>query len=107
MNNNNELERAVGRIEGTLGLILENQSKADKGRSKLHHNIEAIRLDNQEHKNQTAAIERRVAIVEKNTADFNKWKERATGALMIISGAAALVGGAFAASWQKILEIFK
>jgi len=49
----------------------------------------------------------RIGVVEKNTADFNKWKERGVGALMLISAAAALIGGAFAASWQKILEVFR
>jgi len=29
------------------------------------------------------------------------------GALMLISGIAALVGGSLAASWQKILDVFR
>jgi len=49
----------------------------------------------------------RLKEVEKNTADFNRWKERGVGALMLISAIAALIGGTLATSWQKILDIFK
>jgi len=98
--NEKSLERAVGRLESKVDLVLEAQQRE-------RQELEEIKREQALARKQREEQAARLTKVEANTADFNKWKERGIGAIMLISGFAALVGGSLAASWQKILEIFR
>jgi len=100
MNNERNIERTLGRIEAQLALLLEEQKRE-------RQELEAIKREQAFARKQREEQAKRLEAVEKNTADFNKWKERGVGALMLISIAAALIGGGLAASWHKILDVFR
>jgi len=100
MNNERNIERTLGRIEAQLALLLEEQKRE-------RQELEEIKREQSLARKQREEQAARLSKVEENTADFNKWKERGIGAIMLISGLAALVGGSLVASWQKILDIFK
>jgi len=104
---NVNIERSLGRIEGKQDQILEEQKKASQERKEIFRQMETIKRKQDMAEKERANMAERLKEVEKNTADFNKWKERAIGAVMLISTAAALVGGGLAASWHKILEMFR
>jgi len=98
--NEKSIERAIGQIEGKVDQVLEQQKKSSQ-------DLELVKLEQGRVSRQREEQAERLKEVEKNTTDFNKWKERGVGALMLISGIAALVGSGLAASWQKILEVFR
>jgi len=103
----NDIQRSLGRIEAQNGQILEEQKRYRQENKEIKRQLQAV-----EHKQETAEKERaamalQLEEVKKNTDDFNKWKERGVGALMLISGIAALVGGSLAASWHKILDVLR
>jgi len=101
------IERALGRIEGKQDQILEEQKKASLERKEIFRQMEVIKRRQELAEKERARMAERLKEVEKNTADFNKWKERAIGAVMLISTAAALIGGTLATSWHKILDVFR
>jgi len=96
----NDIQRAVGRLEGKVDQVLEQQKKTGQ-------DMELVKLEQKRASRQREEQAERLKEVEKNTADFNKWKERGVGALMLISGIAALVGGTLATSWHKILDVLR
>jgi len=107
-------DRVIGQIEGMIKLILENnnrildnQNKADISRKQLHESMEALRAEIADYKRRLESAEKRLDAIEKPVAELKKWRERVVGAVMLISGFAALVGGGLAASWHKILEVFR
>jgi len=101
------IDRAIGRIEGILKLILDSQTRADKARRQLYEAIESLRADNADYRRRLEAVEKRLDAMEKPVAEIAKWRERSIGSIVTISGIAALVGGGMATGWQKILEIFR
>jgi len=96
-------DRAIGRIEGKLDLLIEENVQAAKKKEELHQKIDSIqrRQDRLDHK--FLAIDERLEHIEKPLADLNRWRERAIGAVMLISFLAASIGGTAAVFWQKIL----
>jgi len=101
------IERALGRLEGSLKQVLENQNKADIGRRHLYEAMQALRAEIADYRRRLEAVEKRLDAIEQPVAELKKWRERVVGAVMLISAAAALVGGGLAASWHKILEVFR
>jgi len=69
--------------------------------------LQAVERKQEAAEKERAAMTAQLKIVEQNTTAFNKWKERAVGAVMLISGIAVLVGGGLAASWHKIVELLR
>jgi len=114
-------DRALGRVEGKIDLmikdnnrIIDNQNRADIGRKQLYEAIEALRAEIADYRHQlkglqedVVALGKRVDELEKPVAELNRWRERAIGAAMLISIVAAIIGGALAASWQKIMDLFR
>jgi len=107
-------DRAIGRIEGQLRLILDlnnrvvdNQNKAEIGRKQLYELLAALREEIADYKHRLDRLEARMDKLEKPVAALGKWGERGLGALTVISIIAALIGGTLATSWQKIIAIFR
>jgi len=101
------IDRLIGRMEGTLNLILESQNKADVGRKQLYEAVEALRSEIADYKRRLESAEKRLDELEKPVAELKKWRERAVGAIMLVSIVAATIGGALAVSWQKIMDVFR
>jgi len=102
-----DIQRSLGRIEGKQDQILEEQKKASQERKEIFQQMEAIKRKQEMAEKERAAMSERLKTVESNTTDFNKWKERAIGAVMLISLMAALVGGGLAVSWHKIVDLLR
>ena len=51
------------------------------------------------------ALDARLKKVEESAAEISKWRERAVGAVMLISIVAASIGGAFATFGRKIWAV--
>jgi len=102
-----DISRILGRIEATTALILEEQKRDRLEFKEIRQSHEEIKRRQEAAEKERSIMSERLKEVEKNTADFNKWKERGVGAIMLISIAAALVGGSLAATWHKILEVFR
>jgi hypothetical protein len=99
-------ERAIGRLEGKMDLMLAEQEKAAQSRKQTYEKLEALgrKIDATDAK--VGVIDERLEKVEEPVADFNKWRERAIGAVMLISVASALIGGGFVAAGGKITAWF-
>jgi len=98
--NSNDIQRSLGRLEAKVDTLLSERKDEKKQLAIIERKQDTAEKDR-------TAMAERLKEVEKNTADFNRWKERGVGALMLISAIAALIGGTLATSWQKILDIFK
>jgi len=105
--NNSNIERSLGRIEGKQDQILDEQKRASQERKDIFRQMEVIKNRQEMAEKERTAMVERLETVERNTAEFNKWRERAIGAIMLISLVATAIGGTFATSWQKIIEMFR
>jgi len=94
-------------IQRTLGRIEEEQKRTRKENKEISQQMGTVHHKQDTAEKERAAMAEQLAVVEKNTADFNKWKERAIGAVMLVSMIAALVGGGLAASWHKIVDLVR
>ncbi|UXM94630.1 hypothetical protein N5853_11050 [Bartonella sp. HY329] len=100
-------DRAIGLIEGKLDRPIEDMERATEKRALQYERIDRIERK-QDHTERTAKeILHRLEKVEKPVSDFNRWRERAIGALMLVSLISAFVGGTLASYWGKIISIFK
>jgi len=104
---NNNIDRTLGRIEGQLFLVLEEQKRVSVERRQIFKQLENIEQAQIRTRDQRENQAERLKIIEQNIADFNKWRERARGAIMLISCIGALIGGTLATSWHKIIDAFK
>jgi len=100
-------DRAIGRIEGQLKQIIESQNRAEIGRKQLYELLAALREEIADYKHRLDRLEARMDKLEKPVAALGKWGERGLGALTVISIIAAIAGGTLAASWQKIMDVFR
>jgi len=101
------IDRAIGSIEGTLKLLLDNQSRAEVSRKQLYEEFKALRTEITNSGHRIETLEKRMDAVEKPVAELNKWRERSIGSLLSLSALAALIGGTLATSWQKILDVMR
>lgn len=97
------LERSLGRVEGKLDLILTAQTEEASIRRKHFTRTEAVERTLESLVVETGRIDTRLAAVEKPVAEFSKWRERAVGALMLISFLSAATGAVLTAAWHQIL----
>ena len=100
-------ERAIGRIEGKLDRLIEDMNTDTKKREEQDDRLARIERSQDDLDRRVEAILKRIESVEKPVAELNRWRERAIGALMLVSLVAALIGGAIAAYWHKIIDAFK
>jgi len=103
----NNADRAIGRIEGMLKMVLENQARAEISRKQLYQSFEALRIEVADARRRIEALERRADAFDKPVAELKKWRERALGALMLLSLIGALIGGGVVAFWQKMSSLIR
>ena len=98
-------DRALGRLEGKIDMMLAAQEKADAVRKAQYEKLDALdrKVDATEAK--VESIDKRLEGVEEPVAEFSRWRERGVGAIMLISFVAASVGGAFVAFGKKIVAL--
>lgn len=98
-------DRAIGRIEGKLDLIIAEQENAARARKAQYEKLEAVDRKVDKTDNKVASIDNRLQTVEAPVAEFNRWKERAIGAIILISFVSAFSGALIAALWKKIWTV--
>lgn len=100
-------DRAIGRIEGKIDLMLAEQEKASKARKVQYEKLDALNRKVEATENKVESIDKRLEGVEEPVAEFSRWRERGVGAIMLISFVAASFGGALVAFGKKIwLSLF-
>ena len=99
----NNIDRALGRLEGKVDLMLQEQISAAANRKQTYERIEAVERKVEDAADEIKRVDDRLASVEAPVAEFSKWRERAIGALMLISFVSAATGAAMVAAWKGIL----
>lgn len=111
-------QRTIWEIKGKLDLLIEDMKVDSQKREEQDDRLARIERSQDElgrrieHSQDDLGkridgVLKRIESVEKPVAEFNRWRERAIGALMLVSLVAALIGGAIAAYWHKIIDAFK
>lgn len=95
-------DRAIGRIEGKLDLIIADQEKARQDRKQQYERLEKIERRTEATDRKVESIDKRLEKVEEPVAEFSRWRERGVGAIMLISFAAASFGGLLATFGKRI-----
>lgn len=98
-------ERAIGRIEGKLDLIIADQEKARQDRKQQYERLEKIERSQEGVERKVEGIHSRLEKVEEPVAEFNRWRERGVGAMMLLSFVAATFGAVIATVGKKILAL--
>lgn len=99
----NNIDRALGRLEGKVDLILQEQQSAAANRKQTYERLEEINKKVDDAASKIEHADARLAKVEAPVAEFSKWRERAIGALMLISFVSAATGAAMVAAWKGFL----
>lgn len=94
--------RALGVLEGKMDLMLADQEGAAQSRKHTYEKLETMdkKIDATDVK--IDAIDKRLEAVEDPVAEFSRWRERAVGAIMLVSFAAASLGGLAVAFGMKV-----
>lgn len=95
-------DRAIGRIEGKLDLIIADQDKARQDRRQQYERLEKVERLTEATDRKVESIDKRLEKVEEPVAEFSRWRERGVGAIMLISFAAASFGGLLATFGKKL-----
>lgn len=98
-------ERALGRVEGKLDHIIRDQEQARSDRKQQYERQEKTERLLEEMSRQMKGMNHRLEKVEEPVADFNRWRERGVGAIMLVSFAAASLGGLLATFGKKIWAV--
>ncbi len=95
-------DRAIGRVEGKLDQIIKDMDRARDDRKQQYDKQEKTDRTLDEVMRQLRSVDSRLSNIEEPVADFNRWRERGVGAIMLISFAAASFGGLIATFGKKI-----
>lgn len=95
-------ERAIGRLEGKIDMMLAEQILAADARKQTYETLERLDRKIDATDNKVSSIDARLEKVEGPVAEFSQWRERGIGALMLISFVAASVGGLIVGYGKKI-----
>lgn len=102
----NNIDRALGRLEGKVDLMLQEQQSAAANRKQTYERLEAVERKVEEAADEIKRVDNRLASVEAPVAEFSKWRERAVGALMLISFVSAATGATMVAVWKGFITWF-
>nr|DAO70291.1 MAG TPA: Protein of unknown function (DUF1515) [Caudoviricetes sp.] len=98
-------ERALGRLESKVDLILADNERAAHSRKEQYEKLEQITRKADATDRKIDGIDGRLKAVEEPVADFEKWRERAIGALMLVSFVSASLGAFIPWLLKKIATI--
>lgn len=98
-------ERAVGRIEGKLDLLIKDQEQARSDRKQQYERQEKTERLLEALQRNIESIDARLEKVEEPVADFSRWRERGTGAMMLVSFFAAIFGAVISSFWGKVVAL--
>lgn len=95
-------QRAIGRLEGKIDLMLAEQEKAALARKQTYDKLEALDRKMTATEVKVENVEERLKSVEEPVAEFSRWRERGVGAIMLISFVAATIGGLLVTFGKKV-----
>lgn len=95
-------DRALGRLEGKIDLIIADQEKARQDCRQQYDRLEKVERLTEATDRKADSIDRRLEKVEEPVAEFSRWRERGIGAIMLVSFAAASFGGLMVAFGKRI-----
>lgn len=101
------IEQSVGRLEGKLDLIIADQNRAREERGRQAETQAATDQTLAKVAAKVDRIEKRLEAVEEPVAEFNKWRERGIGAMMLVSLCGATLGAMLTKYWSKIMSVFQ
>lgn len=95
-------ERLLGRLETKVDMILAEQARAIDARKLLYEEVDLLdhKVDKTEAK--VESIDSRLGKVEEPVADFNRWRERGVGALMLITFISGSTGALIVTFGKKV-----
>lgn len=112
-----DISEAIGQLRAEVRIMSDQQKTANESRRAIYEKLEDVdgKVDeadakivavDERLKNVDTAMDKRLKSVEEPVAEFSKWRERAIGAVMLVSVVSALIGGGFVAAWGKITAWF-
>lgn len=81
---NDDDQRALGRVEGKIDFLVQQQEAAEKSRQRTHDQLDIVTRKQEVIQHQLVTLQSRLVAVEGPVADFSRWKERWVGAVMLI-----------------------
>ncbi|WP_271896346.1 hypothetical protein [Candidatus Phyllobacterium onerii] len=99
-------ERAIGRIEGKLDLIIAEQQDAANSRRVTYEKLDQINRKSDATDRNVDELHKRMATIEVPVAEFSRWRERFIGMGLLVALTAGLIGAIAGALWQKIVALF-
>ena len=107
-----EISEAIGQLRAEVRGLGEQQKAANESRKAIYEKLEAVddKIVAADAKimaadARIASVDDRLESVEGPVAEFNKWRERGVGAVMLISFVAASLGGLLVAFGKKIWAV--
>jgi hypothetical protein len=98
-------ERAIGRVEGQLDLIIAEQTAAANSRRITYEKLDEIMRKMDATERNVVGLHSRMKAVEKPVAEFSKWRERFIGMGLLVALAAGGIGAFIYALWMKASAI--
>lgn len=98
-------ERALGRLESKVDLILADNERAAHSRKEQYEKLEQITRKADATDRKIDGIDSRLKTVEEPVAEFEKWRERAIGALMLVAFVSASIGAITPWLWRKVVSL--
>lgn len=95
-------DRAIGRVEGKLDQIIKDMDRARDDRKQQYERQEKTERILEKMERKIDGLDTRLEKVEEPVADFNRWRERGVGAIMLVSFVAASLGGLLVTFGKKI-----
>ena len=95
-------ERLLGRLETKVDMILAEQAMAIESRKALYERLDILDRKADKTEMEVESIDRRLEKVEEPVADFNRWRERGIGALMLITFVSGATGAVIVTVGKKV-----
>lgn len=94
-------ERAIGRIEGKLDLIIAEQAAAANSRKVTYEKLDQLGRKSDATDRNVDGLHKRMDTIEVPVAEFAKWRERFIGMGLLVALAAGGIGALVYALWLK------
>jgi len=99
-------ERAIGRLEGKIDLMLAEQEKAAAARKQTYEKLDALNRKVDATESKVGSVDARLKKVEEPVAEFARWRERFIGMALLITFIAGSIGAAAAWLGGKVMALF-